>query len=187
MKIETYNTYIEILKSELKPAMGCTEPIAIALASAKCREILGKTPQKITATCSGNIIKNVKAVLVPNSNGQKGVECLRDHARPLQPPAVGAERNRPAHGQPSDRLPPRHAAAEGHPLPGDDRNQTHPLDVRLHARAPESQRRHPRRPEIRLPLHGRRREPARARRRSLPRSLQAGRHGRTARPVPPDA
>ncbi len=64
-----------------------------------------------------------------------------------------------------DRLPPRHAAAEGHPVPGDDRNQTHPLDVRLHARAPEGQRRHPRRREIRLPLHSRRRQPARARRR----------------------
>lgn len=75
MNSEIYSTYIEILESELKPAMGCTEPIAIALASAKCREILGKLPQKITATCSGNIIKNVKAVLVPNSNGQKGVEA----------------------------------------------------------------------------------------------------------------
>ncbi|MCI6609392.1 MAG: L-serine ammonia-lyase, iron-sulfur-dependent, subunit alpha [Ezakiella sp.] len=75
MNIETYNSYIKILESELKPAMGCTEPIAIALASAKCREVLGRMPEKIVATCSGNIIKNVKAVLVPNSNGQKGVEA----------------------------------------------------------------------------------------------------------------
>ncbi|MDO4663188.1 MAG: L-serine ammonia-lyase, iron-sulfur-dependent, subunit alpha [Tissierellia bacterium] len=74
MDNKLYNNYLEILKTELKPAMGCTEPIAIALASAKCREVLGSMPTKITAICSGNIIKNVKAVLVPNSNGQKGVE-----------------------------------------------------------------------------------------------------------------
>lgn len=74
MNDELYTSYIKILETELKPAMGCTEPIAIALAAAKCREVLGKMPTKITAICSGNIIKNVKAVLVPNSNGQKGVE-----------------------------------------------------------------------------------------------------------------
>ena len=91
------------------------------------------------------------------------------------------ERDRPALGEPSRRLPPRHAAAQGHPVPGDNRNQTHPLDVRLHARAPEGQHRHPRRAEIRLPFHGRGRQPPRTRRRPVPRSLQAGGHGRTAR------
>ncbi|MDO5014955.1 MAG: L-serine ammonia-lyase, iron-sulfur-dependent, subunit alpha [Clostridia bacterium] len=75
MNREIYDNYLNILKSELKPAMGCTEPIAIALAASKCREVLGTKPEKILAICSGNIIKNVKAVLVPNSNGQKGVEA----------------------------------------------------------------------------------------------------------------
>lgn len=69
-----YNNYIKILKSELIPAMGCTEPIAIALTSAKAREVLGQMPEQIVIRCSGNIIKNVKGVVVPNSGGQKGVE-----------------------------------------------------------------------------------------------------------------
>ena len=54
----TYETYIRILEEELVPALGCTEPIAIALASAKAREALGVMPEKIRAACSGNIIKN---------------------------------------------------------------------------------------------------------------------------------
>jgi hypothetical protein len=54
--------------------MGCTEPIAIAYAAAKARELLGRMPDKIVARCSGNIIKNVKGVDVPNAGGQKGVE-----------------------------------------------------------------------------------------------------------------
>ena len=54
-----YTTYVEILKSELVPAMGCTEPIALAYASAKAREVLGKTPTYVLVEVSGNIIKNV--------------------------------------------------------------------------------------------------------------------------------
>ena len=65
--------YISILKEELVPALGCTEPIAIAYASAKARQILGTFPEGIEIYCSGNIIKNVKSVLVPNSNGMKGI------------------------------------------------------------------------------------------------------------------
>lgn len=65
--------YIELLKHELVPALGCTEPIAIAYASAKARDILGDFPDSIEITCSGNIIKNVKGVKVPNSGGLKGV------------------------------------------------------------------------------------------------------------------
>lgn len=64
---------IDLLYSELVPALGCTEPIAIAYAAAKARQILGKMPEHIDIRCSGNIIKNVKGVLVPNSGGMKGV------------------------------------------------------------------------------------------------------------------
>lgn len=69
-----YDNYVKILKGELIPAMGCTEPIAIAFTTAKAREVLGHMPEKMLVRCSGNIIKNVKGVIVPNSGGQKGVE-----------------------------------------------------------------------------------------------------------------
>lgn len=68
-----YNNYVEILKSELVVALGCTEPIAIAYAGAKVREVLGCIPEHLTVYCSGNIVKNVKGVTVPNSGGQKGI------------------------------------------------------------------------------------------------------------------
>ena len=67
--------YTDLLKSELIMALGCTEPISIALAAAKAREVLGDIPTKIEVMCSGNIIKNVKGVTVPNTNGMKGVEA----------------------------------------------------------------------------------------------------------------
>lgn len=66
--------FIGILEEELIPAMGCTEPIALAYASAKAREVLGSVPEKITAKCSGNIIKNVRCVRIPNSGGMTGIE-----------------------------------------------------------------------------------------------------------------
>ena len=69
-----YKEYLEILKRELVPAMGCTEPIAIAYCAAKARATLGCLPNKITVAASGNIIKNVKSVIVPNTNGGKGIE-----------------------------------------------------------------------------------------------------------------
>ncbi len=65
--------YLQILQEELIPALGCTEPISLAFAAAKAREVLGCVPEKITVQASGNIIKNVKGVVVPNSGGQKGV------------------------------------------------------------------------------------------------------------------
>ncbi len=68
-----YKSYLDILKQELVPALGCTEPISIALAGAKARELLGVMPERAEVCCSGNIIKNVKGVLVPNSGGRKGV------------------------------------------------------------------------------------------------------------------
>lgn len=66
--------YLNILKEELLPALGCTEPIALAYAASKCREILGQEAEVIEAECSANIIKNVKAVVVPNCGGMKGIE-----------------------------------------------------------------------------------------------------------------
>lgn len=70
-----YQTYIQILKEELVPAMGCTEPIAISYCAAKARAILGCLPEKSLVEVSGNIIKNVKSVIVPNTNGLKGIEA----------------------------------------------------------------------------------------------------------------
>ena len=72
---EISQNYTTILKEELVAAMGCTEPIAIAYAAAKAYRELGEMPQHIRITCSGNIIKNVKGVTVPNSGGQKGIEA----------------------------------------------------------------------------------------------------------------
>ena len=72
---ELYSSYTAILREELVPAMGCTEPIAIAYASAKARELLGEEAKHLHVSCSGNIIKNVKGVVVPNSGGQKGIEA----------------------------------------------------------------------------------------------------------------
>lgn len=70
---EKYSAYIQILKEELVPAMGCTEPIALAYAAAKARDVLGETPDKIEVEASGSIIKNVKSVIVPNTDHLKGI------------------------------------------------------------------------------------------------------------------
>ena len=68
-----YDEIVEVLENELVPALGCTEPIAVAYAAAKAREVLGKLPTSMVAECSGNIIKNVMGVIVPNSGGNRGV------------------------------------------------------------------------------------------------------------------
>jgi len=68
-----YQQYLNILHEELKPAMGCTEPIALAYAGAKARQVLGVLPDKIRLFVSGNIIKNVKSVVVPNTGGLHGM------------------------------------------------------------------------------------------------------------------
>ncbi|MFC1659494.1 serine dehydratase subunit alpha family protein [Pseudomonadota bacterium] len=73
-KKEFYCKCIKILKEELVPALGCTEPIAIAYAGAKAREVLGEMPDEIIIECSRNIIKNVKGVIVPNTKNLKGIE-----------------------------------------------------------------------------------------------------------------
>lgn len=74
MDTKLYNNYVKILQNELVPALGCTEPIAIAYAAAKARAVLGYFPESIEMCCSGNIIKNVKGVTVPNSGGLKGID-----------------------------------------------------------------------------------------------------------------
>jgi L-cysteine desulfidase len=72
---ERRNSFLAILVEELIPAMGCTEPIALAFAAAKAREILGTAPERIIAKCSGNMIKNVRCVQIPNSGGMVGIEA----------------------------------------------------------------------------------------------------------------
>lgn len=72
----TTEKVLEILKEEVRPAEGCTEPIAIAYAAAKAREVLGCEPQSMKVYVSGNIIKNVKSVVVPNSGGRIGIEVV---------------------------------------------------------------------------------------------------------------
>ena len=74
MDQHVYNEYLAILREEIVPALGCTEPIAIAYASAKARRVLDRLPEHITVKCSGNIIKNVKAVIVPTTGDMKGIE-----------------------------------------------------------------------------------------------------------------
>ena len=72
-KKNLYDAYTAILKEELVPAMGCTEPIAIAYAAAVARETLGMLPDTVRISASGNIIKNVKSVVVPNTGGLRGI------------------------------------------------------------------------------------------------------------------
>lgn len=68
-----YQEYVEILKEEIVPALGCTEPIAIAYGAAKARQVLGRMPEQITVRCSGNIIKNARAVTVPHTGDLRGI------------------------------------------------------------------------------------------------------------------
>lgn len=68
-----YAVYLAILREELVPALGCTEPIALAYACAKAKDVLGQIPERLTVHCSGNIIKNVKGVNVPNAGSLKGI------------------------------------------------------------------------------------------------------------------
>ena len=72
---ENYQKMIKILEEELVPAMGCTEPIAIAYGASRCRDLLGCMPEKILVEASGSIIKNVKSVVVPNTGHMRGIEA----------------------------------------------------------------------------------------------------------------
>lgn len=75
MQKVTEKCLIYILEAELVKALGCTEPIAIAYASATAKRYLGSIPEKIIISCSGNIMKNAKAVMVPMTEGMKGIEA----------------------------------------------------------------------------------------------------------------
>lgn len=70
-----YSAYTRLLHHELRPAMGCTEPIAVAYACARARGLLGCLPQRVELVVSGNIIKNVKSVVVPNTGGRRGLKA----------------------------------------------------------------------------------------------------------------
>lgn len=72
---EIYSTYLQILRKELIPALGCTEPIAVAYCAAIAGKTLGCLPERVEIEASGNIIKNVKSVIVPNTDGRRGVEA----------------------------------------------------------------------------------------------------------------
>ena len=75
MEKKVYKAYADILKEELVPAMGCTEPIAVAYAAAKARQVLGALPERLEIEASPNIIKNVKSVIVPNTGSLRGIEA----------------------------------------------------------------------------------------------------------------
>ncbi len=77
MDLQMKQAFLAILKEELIPAMGCTEPIALAYAAAKARELLPEraVPERMVAYCSGNMIKNVRCVQIPNSGGMHGIEA----------------------------------------------------------------------------------------------------------------
>ena len=73
MERTLYEAYVQILKEELRPAMGCTEPIAVAYAAALARKTLGVLPRQLEVCVSANILKNVKSVVVPNTGGMRGI------------------------------------------------------------------------------------------------------------------
>lgn len=75
LQTEKIQAYVKVLHDELVPATGCTEPIAIAYGAALLRKTLGATPERVLAEVSGNIIKNVKSVVVPNTGGLKGIRA----------------------------------------------------------------------------------------------------------------
>lgn len=75
MDCKLYSAYLNILREELVPAMGCTEPIALAYAAASARALLGKMPERVRVEVSGNLIKNAMGVTVPNTDGMRGIEA----------------------------------------------------------------------------------------------------------------
>lgn len=75
MDRHVYENYLHVLREELVPALGCTEPISVAYTAAYARSVLGAMPERVRVACSGNIVKNVKGVTVPNSGGMKGIEA----------------------------------------------------------------------------------------------------------------
>jgi L-cysteine desulfidase len=106
METGLYHAYVDILKEELIPAMGCTEPIAVAYAAAIAAKTLGTLPEDVDICVSGNIIKNVKSVIVPNTGGLKGLNAAAaagiaagDPDRELQVISKPSRRSRPRRSQ----------------------------------------------------------------------------------------
>ena len=91
MDATTYQDYVNILHEELVPAMGCTEPIAIAYAAAVARQTLGRPAQRMEVEASGNIIKNVKSVFVPNTGGLRGIPAAAAAGMAAGDPALELE------------------------------------------------------------------------------------------------
>lgn len=91
MDAATYRDYVNILHEELVPAMGCTEPIAIAYAAAVARQTLGRPAQRMEVEASGNIIKNVKSVFVPNTGGLRGIPAAAAAGMAAGDPALELE------------------------------------------------------------------------------------------------
>jgi hypothetical protein len=94
-----YQTYVQILNEELVPAIGCTEPIAVAYCAAKARALLGVIPEKVLAEVSGNIIKNAKGAVVPNTDGLtvSRLRLQRASSSAMRMPRCGlSHRRRPA-------------------------------------------------------------------------------------------
>ena len=91
MDATTYQDYVNILHEELVPAMGCTEPIAIAYAAAVARQTLGRLAQRMEVEASGNIIKNVKSVFVPNTGGLRGIPAAAAAGMVAGDPALELE------------------------------------------------------------------------------------------------
>lgn len=91
MDVATYQDYVNILHEELVPAMGCTEPIAIAYAAAVARQTLGRPAQRMEVEASGNIIKNVKSVFVPNTGGLRGIPAAAAAGMAAGDPALELE------------------------------------------------------------------------------------------------
>ena len=131
-----YQTYIDILREELVPAMGCTEPIAVAYAGALARKTLDRMPEHVELTVSGNIIKNVKSVIVPHTEGRKGLRtavaagiCYGDADRELEVL--------------SDAKPEQQAELDGYLSSADiavrESDAKCPFDLRVSARAGEDE------------------------------------------------
>ena len=129
---ELCDIYEKLLREELQPAFGCTEPIAVAYCAARAREILGRLPESVLVEASGNVIKNVKSVIVPNTGGKKGLPAAAAAgiiagraSRKLEVIADVSDRQREEIG---DFL--KRTRIEVRPLEGGDK-----LDVRIEVKA----------------------------------------------------
>ena len=91
MEEQVCRQILQILEEELLPAMGCTEPIAIAYAAAKARQLLGREPERLLVEVSGNILKNVKSVVVPHTGGLRGIKAAALAGAVIGDPEAGLE------------------------------------------------------------------------------------------------